>query len=549
MENPSHTVVRQKEVFDEEAAFSFRKKRPTRGPLSPPPRSLLSRSPSSPKSLSSRAPLSRSPLSRSPSLSQAAMLFSSNRRPAVPSQKRSPTPSLTYTQPFTVKSIVALKRPLLTSSSGVPSIPSVSFRELPVTNAKSRILGQKQHEKEDRQEWDLVWKGSWIVPVLETFKPASSTSSSSSSQASSMPSSSLSSRKGPTSLKKASLDNRQQTVFHGRNGVKLQPRVSELSGMAFVISKYNPSGSTSTSAPVPTPSCTEMNQMLRENTEMHLIAKIRLDTFPMFLLMSGCKEPCRIFTSPDSKTSSQFLSELFRHDDIDEMRSRCRAGDGTAVGQTGLLLRVATKSGASTKKKGTFTSSLRQDDNPFLSSNTSDGPSTLSTDTTETNEDPRRKLYQDTSMFLVYGLLTDDGRSGRMGSRRDLPTVSFYAHPLTDQVGFSEQMLLNTRTMGNLQRNMDEDKSSVDPGLSDDDDKDYIQYEDPTVDTIMNGYDDDEEEASGYESDWTHPLDNEVDDESLRQEIELLNAIERSKIWSPFPLSNTSRNLQSRNML
>jgi hypothetical protein len=225
-------------------------------------------------------------------LSQAAMLFSSNRRPVVPSHKRSPTPSLNYTQPFTIRSILASKRPLLTSGSGVPSIPSVSFRELPVTNTKSRILGQKQHEKEDQQEWDLVWKGSWIVPVLETFKPASS--SSSSSQASSMPSSSLSSRKGPTSLKKASLDNRQQTVFHGRNGVKLQPRVSELSGMAFVISKYNPSGSSSTSAPVPTPSSTEMNQMLRENTEMHLIAKIRLDTFPMFLLMSGCKEPCRM---------------------------------------------------------------------------------------------------------------------------------------------------------------------------------------------------------------------------------------------------------------
>ncbi|KAF9364209.1 hypothetical protein BGX34_002181 [Mortierella sp. NVP85] len=103
--------------------------------------------------------------------------------------------------------------------------------------------------------------------------------------------------------------------------------------------------------------------------------------------------------------------------------------------------------------------------------------------------------------------------------------------------------------MGNLQRNMDEDKSSADPGLPDDD-KDYIEYEDPTVDTIMNGYDDDEEEESGYESDWTHPLDNEVDgDESLRQEIELLNAIERSKIWSPFPSSNTSRNLLSRNAL
>lgn len=97
-----------------------------------------------------------------------------------------------------------------------------------------------------------------------------------------------------------------------------------------------------------------------------------------------------------------------------------------------------------------------------------------------------------------------------MGSRRDLPSVSFYAHPLTDQVGFSEQMLLNTRTMGNLQRNMDKDKSSVDPGLSDDI-RDYVQYEDPTVDTIMNGYDDDEEEESRYESDWTHPLDNEVD--------------------------------------
>lgn len=119
-------------------------------------------------------------------------------------------------------------------------------------------------------------------------------------------------------------------------------------------------------------------------------------------------------------------------------------------------------------------------------------------------------------MFLVYGLLSDDGKSGRKAGKRELPTIAFFAYPLVDQTSFSEQMLLNTRTMGNLQQGAEEDRRPADHTLSEEDDNDdYIQYENPAVDSIMNGYDDDDdddEQESGYESDWTGPFDMEAND-------------------------------------
>ncbi|KAI8361106.1 hypothetical protein B0O80DRAFT_150134 [Mortierella sp. GBAus27b] len=290
MESPSRTSTgREREVFDEEAAFSFRKKKTTRGPLSPPPRSQfrspLSRSPSN-RSLASRVSASSSTprsASRSPSVSRHAFLLGTNMsrwpKPSSSSHRRSPTisPSFSYMPSFTVRP----KRVTLATDSESSS----------TTTSRSQDIPHQDKEKEP-QEWDLVWKGSWIVPVLEPFNPTSSTSSSSSSLPAAGSSTGLSSsRKGPISLKKTGLDSRQNTLLQGRNGVKLQPRVSELSGMTFVISKYRPPSNDSEPTAASFASAEE-KQIMRENTEMHLISKIQLDTFPMFLLMPGCKEPC-----------------------------------------------------------------------------------------------------------------------------------------------------------------------------------------------------------------------------------------------------------------
>jgi hypothetical protein len=64
------------------------------------------------------------------------------------------------------------------------------------------------------------------------------------------------------------------------------------------------------------------------------------------------------------------------------MKARCRTGDGTTVGQIGLLLRMDLKSGSSTKKKGMLSGLLKQDDNPFLQPSAQGESSGLSKATT-----------------------------------------------------------------------------------------------------------------------------------------------------------------------
>lgn len=151
-------------------------------------------------------------------------------------------------------------------------------------------------------------------------------------------------------------------------------------------------------------------------------------------------------------------------------------------------------------------------------------------------------------MFLVYGQLSDRGKLNRKTGKRDPPTVCFFAHPLVDQASFSEQILLNSRTMEALGHGPDDD--DIQPDIDHDN---HIQYKDPAVDAIMNGSDDhvnDDGQESGYGSDWIPPFDiKEDDDESLQQEMELLKALERSKTWSPYPSSNVGRSLLGRNAL
>ncbi|KAF9173955.1 hypothetical protein BGX20_001538 [Mortierella sp. AD010] len=446
--------IPQKEIFDEEAAFSFRKKR----------------TPNKTRSMVS---------------SHQSPFLKTDMQPTIHSSNMQPSPR---------RSVITT--PTASKSPGPPVVSSLDFMEQP-----SSIDDDSQaNGKGEDSEWELVWKGSWIVPSLEPIKTSST---------------SASSKKVPASLKKASLDNKQQVIFQGPDGVKLQSNVTELPGIAFAVSKSRQCQQEEESMR------SEERQFMRENTEMHLVAKIRLSSFPFFLLMPGCTEPCRVFASPESKTSADFLKELFDHEDI-----------------IALLLRVASKPGNPSKKKGLLQSVSKQDDNPFLQQATRQGgASNLSKQVTET-EDPRRKLYQDTSMFLVYGMLVDnnphlatDLENHGKTSHKELPTISFFAYPLVDQTSFSEQILLNTRSLEQIKQDA-EDARLSDPLLSGDLKEPYVRYEDPDVDSIMNGSDGEQEsEQDSNQTIFGMGLD---EDKSLNQEMEILRALERSKTWSPY---------------
>ncbi|KAG0011773.1 hypothetical protein BGZ81_001996, partial [Podila clonocystis] len=88
------------------------------------------------------------------------------------------------------------------------------------------------HASDWTWDWELIWRGSWVVP---NFVPLLSSSSSAPA-----PKSSTSSSFNKRTLsfqKKATLDTRQQIVFQGTDGVKLQPTVTELSGIALATPK------------------------------------------------------------------------------------------------------------------------------------------------------------------------------------------------------------------------------------------------------------------------------------------------------------------------
>ncbi|KAF9945715.1 hypothetical protein BGZ70_003652 [Mortierella alpina] len=85
--------------------------------------------------------------------------------------------------------------------------------------------------------------------------------------------------------------------------------------------------------------------------------------------------------------------------------------------------------------------------------------------------------------------------------------------------------------MEQLQRDFEDDEgANFSPHM---DTVEYVHYEDAIVDSIMNGCG--EESESGYGSEKTTAPDMDVDeDESLRQELEFLTALERNKTWSPY---------------
>ncbi|KAI7825115.1 hypothetical protein BC939DRAFT_476345 [Gamsiella multidivaricata] len=485
-DEPPSTVIRQQEYFDEENPFSFRKKKP----------------------------------------SNKRLFTSLNHRFPVPESDDRLAPS-SFKQPQHEPSLTEISegaQEIVSSDNAPPSSSPTNAASLQEDYFASAGPNVRESEEMDATPaWELVWKGSWILPSFEPVTSATSLSSSS--------------RRTPGFLKKASLDNRQQIVFQGRDGTKLKPNVTELPDITFAMPKSQHASDISDS----TPSILEEKQMMKENTEMHVIAKISLSNFPFSLLMPGCPEPCRVFVSPESKTSAQFLSEIFDRDDIMDMEMRYCENDGQAVGQIGLLLRLASKSGSNTKRKGMLSNLAKQDDNPFLQPSTQEEASGVSKTATDTCDDHRRKIYQETSMFLVYGVLVDnDQEQDSLESNGRLRTMCFYAYPLVDHEKFLEVVLLNVRSLDRLKQEAED--VQLDHHTLSEDPETYIQYEDPVKNSIMNGCDNEQE--TGYESDWVSAFDMEVDkDGSSQQDTELLMALERSKSWSPYtvlPPPNTS---------
>ncbi|KAF9562007.1 hypothetical protein EC968_005410 [Mortierella alpina] len=145
-------------------------------------------------------------------------------------------------------------------------------------------------------------------------------------------------------------------------------------------------------------------------------------------------------------------------------------------------------------------------------------------------------------MFVVYGVLdgakadTQDDthnadvshRSGNSESSN--PTLSFLAHPLVELSDFLEQTLLNSRSMEQLQRDLEDEGANFPPHVST---VEHVHYEDAIVDSIMNGRDEGYISGNGSEK-ATVPYMDIDEDELLCQELELLVALDRSKTWSPY---------------
>ncbi|KAG0210526.1 hypothetical protein BGX33_004843 [Mortierella sp. NVP41] len=490
------------EFIDEESAFSFRKKKPSTKAV---------RSSPSFKRHSSR--LSSSPARPSSSKHNNDPLLSS------PSLRATPRKSAAVTGPDDL--FLNSKPSSVNFAAGESPHDSAVFS---TPKKKSTNLSSQNDSSTQAPptRWETIWKCSWIVPSLVPVSINTATTTIASTTTASRKSISGFPQKKSTSL------SNQQSIFEGKGGIKVQATVAELPGIVFALPV------TPTSPSLDELSLQESAASIRkESMEMHLVARIRICTFPIFLLAPGCTRPCRIFTSPDSQTSSQYLRDLLNDEDIAYMKEQSAAGVETAMGSIGLLLRVAPKQGQVGRKKSALTSNLKQEANPFMMP-VALGPSgeDVKADSAGDKSGSQRRLFQETTMFLVYGALVKEmQRSGRLAE----PIISFFAYPLVDQASLMDHMLLNTRSLARLKQ--DTEKAGMESGRTA---EDFVSYDDPVVDSIMNGCD--SEQESGYSSDRAIRGDMDLDDvdDSLQQEMELLQAIERNKSWAPYIVTSTT---------
>lgn len=225
------------------------------------------------------------------------------------------------------------------------------------------------------------------------------------------------------------------------------------------------------------------------------------------------------------------------------MKEQSAAGVETAMGSIGLLLRVAPKQGPVGKKKSVSTNNMKQEVNPFMmpvALGPSDDepkiypgkemPCTLNSARkniqfvysleililtchvfmfllhvvapTEEKTGSQRKLFLETSMFLVYGALVKEKQPT---SRHAEPIISFFAYPLVDQASLMDHILLNTRSLDRMKQEAEKMKVKQEKVA-----EDFVSYDDPVVDSIMNGCD--SEQESGYSSDQATRKDMDLDE-------------------------------------
>ncbi|KAF9151732.1 hypothetical protein BG015_006279 [Linnemannia schmuckeri] len=487
--------------IDEENAFSFRKKRPSS--------KLVRSSPRRSSQLTSPQATGRNRANNNNS-SSSPILTSPSMRPA--------RGKSAVQEELSLESVRSVTFAAGTLSNGLSPFST------PNKGGSSRSTSSSPSQKDPSslQRWDTIWKCSWIVPALVPVSSNAATNTTATTAA----------RKSTTGFpqRKSATLSTQQTVFDGKDGIKVQGTVTELPGIVFAL----PSSVSNVTTSLDELSLQDHATIRKENVEMHLVARIRICTFPIFLLAPGCVEPCRIFTSPDSQAASQFLIEMLNDEDIAYMKEQSTAGIETAMGSIGLLLRVAPKQGQVGKKKSALASSLKQEINPFMMpvalGSSGDDPK-IDPELTGEKTGSQRKLFQETSMFLVYGALVKEKQPA---GRHAEPIISFFAYPLVDQASLMDHMLLNARSLDRMKQETEKADLGLERVA-----EDFVSYDDPMVNSIMNGCD--SEQESGYSSDQVTRKDIDLDeDDSLHQEMELLRAIERNKSWAPYVVTSTT---------
>ncbi|KAG0336374.1 hypothetical protein BG000_006631 [Podila horticola] len=355
--------------------------------------------------------------------------------------------------------------------------------------------GKCSHASDWTWDWELIWRGSWVVPnFIPLLSSPPSASASKSSTSSSFNKRTLSFQK------KATLDTRQQIIFQGTDGVKLQPTVTEFSGIALASPKKRSSKNMTRSKdmlaaeqnnpflpnkPLSSPASKRssasgaLTPVMKEDTEMHLISKFCLTSFPTYLLAPGCTQPCRVFVDPDAKKSTNFFEDLMDDDDISDMRARFQLGE------------------------------------------------------MDMKEETQKKLLQESSMFLIYAGLENGGDLDFSDSRSEtfkasghtatIPVLSYYAYPLLDPSQLLGMALLNPGMMDLYQRTGSTAAMESPTGSAS-----YFEDDDPMVESILNGNDNDKNSKASQ-------IYVEVDeDEASWMELALLESLDRSRMWSPY---------------